>query len=431
MNKQMRWLHNEISSWQSEQIISTQQAEQLRARYVIDDKARAWDRLIFPAIGAVVLGFGVILFFAYNWSGMHKYLKLAIVFSGLLATHSLGYYFTSPQRIQKGFGEGLFVLGTMLFGVGIWLIAQIYHLDEHYPNAILVWSLGALAFAWALPSVAQGLIAVALLSMWSGVEILDFRHDYHAGWLFILIGLLPLAWILRSRVLLLFSLVACSVLFTYNLVTTHSDLAIYAPFYLACLYIALARLVQSTGFPESRSILRGIGFLGYLLFLYVFSFDLHNRFSVEYDDMRWFQWAYCLIPIVLALITWSIVLFRNHCSQTGRLQRLESILIAFVMFIVGVNLTVPIQYQLDWLYTLLFNLVYLSHCVIVIILGIQQVSWKQVSFGCALMALLLLVRFNDLFDSLLVRSLMFVLLGLGLFIIGYFYSRHKQELDNA
>jgi hypothetical protein len=152
---------------------------------------------------------------------------------------------------------------------------------------------------------------------------------------------------------------------------------------------------------------------------------------VEYDDMRWFQWAYCLIPIVLALITWSIVLFRNHCSQTGRLQRLESILIAFVMFIVGVNLTVPIQYQLDWLYTLLFNLVYLSHCVIVIILGIQQVSWKQVSFGCALMALLLLVRFNDLFDSLLVRSLMFVLLGLGLFIIGYFYSRHKQELDNA
>jgi uncharacterized membrane protein len=57
----------------------------------------------------------------------------------------------SPER--TGLIGGLHLLGTMMFGAGIWLIAQIYHIDEHYPNALLIWSLGALGLAWALPSL--------------------------------------------------------------------------------------------------------------------------------------------------------------------------------------------------------------------------------------------------------------------------------------
>ena len=68
----------------------------------------------------------------------------------------------------------------MLFGAGIWLVAQIYHIDEHYPNGILIWSLGALALAWSLPSLAQGFLAVLLVSLWAGVEIFDFR--WTADW---------------------------------------------------------------------------------------------------------------------------------------------------------------------------------------------------------------------------------------------------------
>lgn len=44
----------------------------------------------------------------------------------------------------------------MLFGAGIWLVAQIYHIEEHYPNGFLIWGLGAMALAWALPSGGSG-----------------------------------------------------------------------------------------------------------------------------------------------------------------------------------------------------------------------------------------------------------------------------------
>ena len=102
MSKQIRWLHSEISNWQSDQLISDQQAEQIRARYAVVEKTRTWDKLIFPTIGAVVLGLGVILFFAYNWADMHKYLKLAVVFGSLLMAHGLGYIFTSPPNDHNG-----------------------------------------------------------------------------------------------------------------------------------------------------------------------------------------------------------------------------------------------------------------------------------------------------------------------------------------
>ena len=42
------------------------------------------------------------------------------------------------------------MLGTLFFGAGIWLVAQIYHIDEHFPNGFLIWGLGALALAWRI-----------------------------------------------------------------------------------------------------------------------------------------------------------------------------------------------------------------------------------------------------------------------------------------
>ena len=124
---------------------------------------------------------------------------------------------------------------------------------------------------------------------------------------------------------------------------------------------------------------------------------------------------------------WLTVLLGKNWSLLTRLDRWQSCLFMIVMLLVTVHFFMPIQRHNDWIYTLLFNLAYLSHCVIFIIQGIQQVSWKQVSIGCVLMALLLFVRFTDLFGSLLVRALMFVLLGIGLFAVGYFYSRRKQQ----
>ncbi len=425
MTKQIRWLNREISAWQSEQLISDQQATQIRARYAVGENPSGWDKLIFPVMGAVVFGLGIILFFAYNWADLHKYQKLAVVFGSLLTVHGLGYYINRSVPAKKGLAEGMHVLGTMLFGAGIWLIAQIYHLDEHYPTGLLAWGLGALLFAWVLPSVAQGLIAVVLFSLWSGVEIVDFRQTFHTSWLTILVGLVPLAWMMRSRALLFFSLLAFSILFIYNIAENRSSILNYLPFFLACLYMALANLVIPSRFPESASVLHFIGFATYMFCLYLFSFEFHGGYFSRHSSYQWGSLAYYFTPITVSSIAW-LTVFTQTWLHLSKLQRWEAYLIWSAMSLVTAASLIPIQSNVFG-FSLLLNSIYLGHCIVLIKQGIQKVSWKRVSLGCILMAALLVVRFADLFGSLLIRALLFVLLGIGLFTVGHFYTQQKQR----
>jgi uncharacterized membrane protein len=79
----------------------------------------------------------------------------------------------------------MMLLGVILFGANIQLIAQIYHIDAHYPNGILMWALGALALVWAVPSQVVAVAGIALATLWSGMEIMDF--DRHVHWPFLIV----------------------------------------------------------------------------------------------------------------------------------------------------------------------------------------------------------------------------------------------------
>ena len=80
---------------------------------------------------------------------------LAISAGGILAGQREGW--------RRQLSEALCVLGTMAFGAGIWLVAQVYNIDEQFPAGFLIWGLGALAMAWAIQSVPQAIIATILL----------------------------------------------------------------------------------------------------------------------------------------------------------------------------------------------------------------------------------------------------------------------------
>ncbi|HXV07372.1 MAG TPA: DUF2157 domain-containing protein, partial [Burkholderiales bacterium] len=159
MSKHLEWLKQELAQWRAEGLVDEPLAQRILARYPAAAE-RNWSRIIFSAIGAVLVGLGVILFFAYNWQALPKAAKLALALGALALAHGSALALARRSGAGRGVVEGLHALGTMLFGAGIWLVAQIYHIDEHYPNAFLVWSAGALAMAWAMPSIVQALLAL-------------------------------------------------------------------------------------------------------------------------------------------------------------------------------------------------------------------------------------------------------------------------------
>ena len=68
----------------------------------------------------------------------------------------------------------------------------------------------------------------------------------------------------------------------------------------------------------------------------------------------------------------------------------------------------------------------LSVLMSVIELKLRASNVKLVSLACGLFCVLMVTRYVDLFDSLLARGLVFLLLGVGLFVVGNFYSRMRR-----
>lgn len=134
MNKHIQWLVGQLEMWVQQGLVSREQAAAIRRLYPAQKASLPWGMLIFTGIGAVIVGLGVILLFAYNWQAMPKAAKLAVVFLSLAGAHGSGIALSRCTDWRRQLGDTLCLLGTMLFGAGIWLVAQIYHIDEHYPN---------------------------------------------------------------------------------------------------------------------------------------------------------------------------------------------------------------------------------------------------------------------------------------------------------
>ncbi len=426
MNKHHRWLKQQIEIWRLDGTIDDHQAEQLWRRYPVA-AATDWSRLLFTGLGVVIFGLGIMLFLAYNWQGMHRFTKLAFIAVTLLTAHGLGCWYSAGQR-QPRLAESMHLLGTMLFGAGIWLVAQIYHIDEHYPNAYLIWSLAALSLAWAIPSLAHGLLTLMLVFLWSWFEVFDFHHANHwAPWL-VAVGVIPLAWQRRSPVLLFFSLGVLTTLYAFALLRVNDDIVFTVLLLTACGYLALSWLVVASDFADSAGVFRSVGYAVYLLLVFIAGFsDLDGKLFKDLPDnpLAWLYWS---LPLAFAVISWSVLLLRSRHLLSSVMGRLEAGLIVATTGMVALSSLsasgLPFSGGL-------FNLIFLTHGVLFVLRGNQQLHWQQTALGGLMLAVLIFARFMDLFDSLLLRSLAFVLIGAGLFVMGQLFNRRKRQQQGS
>ncbi len=426
MKKHLHWLHKEVDHWLQEGIIDETQAERIRGRYPTDEQAGSWGRIAFAAAGAVLIGLGVILLFAYNWEKMHKFAKLGVIFGALISVHGAGFFVKRPAT-----RETLHVLGTMLFGSGIWLVAQIYHINEHYPNAFLVWGLGALSLAWVLPSLAQTLLATALLVLWNGFEVFSFHSPNFAAIAVIVLGVLPLAWVLRSRVAASAALLGFFfVLFTV-LLRTHGHLAMPAFFAIAAVLIALGMILQRTdNAPELAPVCTSYGGLLYFIMLFILSFNLGqmaSHYSRGQEPGAWFA-----IFLIVALGVWAAALwpFRDLGERIKEGLRIDLLAVpgALVLYCLqyygvltlnGVLATAP------------YNLLILFSAVALMHRGFTTLQVRSAAMGGTLLAALAFARYTDLFHSLLARAAVFLLVGGMMIGIGVFFARARKARNGG
>jgi uncharacterized membrane protein len=163
----LSWLEGEAGRWRDDGVID----EPTRARIVggyVPVSAERRSLIALVVVAVLMCAVGLVLLIGYNWDRIPPAAKIGtilIAVAGAFGAASLCY-----ARGRNAPGEMVAFAGTLVFGNGIWLIAQVLHIEGHFPDAFYWFGMGALACAVLLRSRLIGVEAALIFAFWTFAE---------------------------------------------------------------------------------------------------------------------------------------------------------------------------------------------------------------------------------------------------------------------
>jgi uncharacterized membrane protein len=207
-------LRKELPLWRAEGIIDGPTEQALSARYALEDADSAGLAIaaLYVLAAALVAG-GIVSLVAWHWDELSRWTRLGLLGVTLVTAHAIGYRMWLVTRRRPRLGHAISLLGTLVFGASIGLVAQIFQVSGVWYGAFGAWALGALGAGLLLSSVPTLCVATFLaLLVWGPGFVADHgRIGDLVAWV-IGGGSLALLFRFRSRVLLLIALIGLGTL---------------------------------------------------------------------------------------------------------------------------------------------------------------------------------------------------------------------------
>ncbi len=168
-----------INRWQSAGVLDAEAAA--RIRFYESQQARPsglrWQGMVALILGAILLACGVVLCVSAHWDEIGPGARYAIVMAMVAVFHIGGAW---ARKSFHGLSTALHAVGTISTGAAIALVGQIFNIQEHWPAAILLWAVAALAGWILLRDEAQQTLTLLLFPAWIFAE-LSFAAEGHIG----------------------------------------------------------------------------------------------------------------------------------------------------------------------------------------------------------------------------------------------------------
>src|SRR5215467_10274195 len=149
-----------------------------------------WPVLLALALGGVLLCAGVLLFVAAHWDELSPASRFSLVLLMIAVFPVAG---AAIAERFPALSVTFYAIGTVCVGAGIFLTAQIFNLEEHWPTGILMWAVSALAVWLLLRQWPQAASLALLVPAWLAGEWEVRAEMYAATNRVLLEGLLLLA----------------------------------------------------------------------------------------------------------------------------------------------------------------------------------------------------------------------------------------------
>jgi uncharacterized membrane protein len=168
-----------LTRWQTAGILDGATARHIRA-WENEQKKPAglrWQVLVVLILGAILLACGVVLFVSAHWDKIGPFTRLAVVLGMVSVFHLGGSWARKRFRVLS---TALHAVGTLSTGAAIALVGQIFNIQEHWPAAVLLWAIAALAGWILLHDEAQQTLTLLLFPAWLLSEF-SYYAEGHIG----------------------------------------------------------------------------------------------------------------------------------------------------------------------------------------------------------------------------------------------------------
>ena len=440
--KLIRLLKRELASealrWIEKDLISRDQANEILKLYEArlpegNQSTRGYN--ILMSLATLFVGLAFIVLVSANWEEIPRAVRMIGLIALTGAANWMGIRAYSRERNDAGIRW--FFLGSILYGTSIMLIAQIYHLGEHFPDGIYWWVVGVLPLALLTKSVVLMLFAQLLGIIWFFTEA-DFEV---MPWSFlIVVGLaLYFAYSSRSSVLVFLGavvganmwLVACSMWWMGRAEGGFKSGFENGVFMMAC---GIASAMVGTWMEnEARratlqnygGVLRLWGMRGAVILLLIMTFEepWEALFEEIFVAVEWL-W----ISLAIGLGSWLGAL-GLHLKQGRRRQGLLGFVGSgvCVVFWAGAIVTTayfngdPISWQVAG------NLLAVVCGVAFIIEAVQETSTPSFYMGIGMLLLLAFFRYFDLVGDYVGTAILFMVCAGVLMAAARFWRRFSTQ----
>jgi len=423
-------LSRELDAWRAEGLVTDEQADEISRRYGLDDlRADSVGLLLLSiyTIGAILIGAGVVSFVAAHWGRIGQWTKVSLLVGAMLSVHLAGFYFWRVRGSRPALGHGLIILGTLIFGANIALLAQIFHVQSDYYTGFGACAIGAAAMAYALGSEPNAVIALVASFVWFCGWVGDHQHGFCYYPFVAAAAMLPLAYMKRSVPT-----------FALTLLVAGLSIAIHAgvdgdglrPYGLAML--GLGQLLFSWGLLSERTArFRGFadpaGVLGVsALIAGAYPLSFHELGHVRSD--WYFEGWMWTVPVgavcIASLFTWAIAL-KTAIKKASARPLAASVAAAGGLILVTI-MTLTAE--------LVFTPIFANLALVVLAAGLvgggtaggnRGIFWS----GLVLAALVIVSRFFEYDTGLMLKAAVFVACGVGVVLGGVMFERYLKNRE--
>lgn len=408
MKTQARWFLQELPQLIEAGVLDAATAERLRGYYSSVVSARGfWGRLLFPLLGAVLIGLGLILLIAHNWDQWSKAARLGVAFVPLLLGQLACMWALIKAAESRVWREASAAFTALAFAAALALVGQIYHFPGDLDRYLLSCALVALPLVYLLDASLLAVLCAAGLLGWAMTAPDRQASVWPVVGLFALLVPHVLRRLRTSAESLRLSLLLAGLLpafFAASFVAL-PDLPRLGLWWLAqfgALLVVADAMRNAPGQPLWRRPLALYGGVATTVAALI------GSFSDVWREWSWLQptqlpdaWLFLVAGLVLLVVmTWRLWARGDRMSA---LYAFPALLMAVVAGIESRALAVLLALLLSG-YVLLLGLMTIRS-------GLHQHDSPRVTRGLGLIALLVVMRFVDTEWSFTARGVAFVLAG--------------------